>query len=126
MKKLSFFINALFNGDHQKGTDHWLGQRITSVAMLPFVALFFIFFLMNYGSGYEEVKSYFLNPIINSLTILFFILIFLHLKQGLEVVIEDYISERRTREIFLKANTVLCSSMGLLGVLALLSIYFIG
>ena len=61
MKKLSFFINALFNGDHQKGTDHWLGQRITSVAMLPFVALFFIFFLMNYGSGYEEVKNYFLN-----------------------------------------------------------------
>ena len=59
MKKLSFFINALFNGDHQKGTDHWLGQRITSVAMLPFVALFFIFFLMNYGSGYEEVKNYF-------------------------------------------------------------------
>ena len=81
---------------------------------------------MNYGSGYEEVKNYFLNPIINSLTILFFILIFLHLKQGLEVVIEDYISERRTREIFLKANTVLCSSMGLLGVIALLSIYFIG
>ena len=126
MKKLSFFINALYNGDRQKGTDHWLGQRITSVAMLPFVALFFIFFLMNYGSDYEEVKNYFLNPIINGLTILFFILIFLHLKQGLEVVIEDYISERRTREIFLKANTVLCSSMGLLGVIALLSIYFIG
>ena len=126
MKKLSFFINALFNGDHQKGTDHWLGQRITSVVMLPFVALFFIFFLMNYGSGYEEVKNYFLNPMINGLTIIFFIITFFHLKQGLEVVIEDYISERRTREIFLKANTVLCSSMGLLGVIALLSIYFIG
>ena len=126
MKTLSFFINALFNVDHQKGTDHWLGQRITSVAMLPFVALFFIFFLMNYGSSYEEVKNYFSNPIMNGLTILFFILIFLHLKQGLEVVIEDYISERLTREIFLKVNTVLCSVMGLLAVLALLSIYFIG
>ena len=126
MGKLSIFFNVLFKGDHQKGTDHWLGQRITSVAMLPFVALFFIFFLMNYGSDYEEVKNYFLNPIINSLTILFFILIFLHLKQGLEVVIEDYISKKLTREIFLKANTILCSCMGLLGVLALLSIYFTG
>tara|TARA_X000001036_G_scaffold303470_1_gene282497 strand:+ start:556 stop:936 length:381 start_codon:yes stop_codon:yes gene_type:complete len=126
MRKLSFFINVLFNGDHQKGTDHWVGQKITSVAMVPFVVLFFVFFLMNYGSDYEEVKNYFLNPIINGLTILFFIIIFLHLKQGLEVIIEDYISYSVAREIFLKANTVLCSCMGLLGILALLSIYFIG
>ena len=60
------------------------------------------------------------------LTILFFIIIFLHLKQGLEVIIEDYISYSVVREIFLKANTVLCSCLGLLGILALLSIYFIG
>ena len=126
MGKLSIFFNVLFKGDHQKGTDHWLGQRITSVVMVPFVVLFSIFFLMNYGSGYEEVKNYFLNPMINGLTIIFFIIIFLHLKQGLEVVIEDYISQKRTREIFLKANTALCSCMGLLGVLSLLSIYFIG
>ena len=126
MGKLSIFFNVLFKGDHQKGTDHWLGQRITSVVMVPFVVLFSIFFLMNYGSGYEEVKNYFLNPMINGLTIIFFIIIFLHLKQGLEVVIEDYISQKLTREIFLKANTVLCSCMGLLGVLSLLSIYFIG
>ncbi len=125
MKKLNIFFNAIFNKDHQKGTDHWLGQRITSVAMVPFTALFMFFFLKNYGSSYEQVKNYFSNPMINGITIIFFIIMFLHLKQGLEVVIEDYISQKPRREIFLKTNALVCIFMGLLSTLALLSMYFI-
>ena len=123
MKKLTIFFKAILSKDHKRGTDHWLGQRVTSVAMVPLTTLFLIFFLMNYESNHEQSKYYFSNPFINGLSIIFFIITFLHLKQGLEVVIEDYISDKRRREIFLTGNKVFCSFIGLLCVVSLLSIY---
>ncbi len=125
MKKLTIFFSVLLSKDHKRGTDHWLGQRVTSVAMLPLTILFLIFFLMNYESSHEQAKNYFSNPFINGFSIVFFIITFLHLKQGLEVIIEDYISEKRRREIFLIVNTVFCSLIGLLGVVSLFLVHII-
>ena len=100
MRTIIILVNSFFSTDHVKGTDHWLAQRITSVAMLPLTCLFFVFFFVNFGLDYDKVRSYFTKPFVSTLTIIFFLTTALHLKQGLEVVIEDYISDIGARKKF--------------------------
>ena len=124
LRTLLIFIGSIFSSDHASGTDHWMAQRLTSIAMIPLTFIFFIFFFLNYGSDYEQVRFFFSKPFINILTIAFFVVNALHLKQGLEVVIEDYISKgvNRTRLKFI--NSVVCVMIGSFSTLALLSLHF--
>ena len=126
MSTLIILINSIFSTDHVKGTDHWLAQRITSLAMLPLTCIFFIFFFMNFELEYDQVRSYFTQPFVNTLTIVFLLVTSLHVKQGLEVVIEDYISEKGKRNKIKVFNTTVCILMALSSTVSLLSLYFVG
>ena len=126
MSTLIVLINSIFSTDHVKGTDHWLAQRITSLAMLPLTCIFFIFFFMNFELEYDQVRSYFTQPFVNTLTIVFLLVTSLHVKQGLEVVIEDYISEKGKRNKIKVFNTTVCILMALSSTVSLLSLYFVG
>lgn len=125
VKFISILFVSIFSNDHEKGTDHWIAQRLSSIIIMPLTGLFFVFFLTNYGSDYEQVKIYFLNPVVNFISIIFFVITFLHLKQGLEVVIEDYISNKWIRKMALQMNSIFCLLMGLLGSTSLLALYVI-
>ena len=126
MSTIIILINSIFSTDHVKGTDHWLAQRVTSLAMLPLTCIFFIFFFMNFGLEYDQVRSYFTQPFVNTLTIVFLLVTSLHVKQGLEVVIEDYISEKGKRNKIKVINTTVCILMALSSTVSLLSLYFVG
>ena len=125
MRTLKLLVTSLFSNEHEKGTDHWLAQRITSVAMLPLTGLFFLFFFLNFGLAYDQVRSYFTQPSVNTLTIIFFWVTSLHVKQGLEVIIEDYISQRSLRKKIKIANTIFCVLIALSSTFALLFLYFV-
>ena len=126
MRTIIIFVSSIFSTDHGKGTNHWLAQRITSVAMLPLTCLFFVFFFINFGSDYDQVRSYFTKPFVNTLTIIFFLVTALHIKQGLEVVIEDYISGKETRKKTKFINTIFCVLIAISSTFSLLSLYFFG
>ena len=51
---------------------------------------------------------------------------FAHLQQGMQVVIEDYVSGKALRTGLLLANTLLCWAVGLTGVFAVAKIAFAG
>ena len=124
LRTLLIFIGSIFSSDHASGTDHWMAQRLTSIAMIPLTLIFFIFFFLNYGSDYEQVRIFFAKPLINMLSIAFFAVTALHLKQGLEVVIEDYISKGVNRSRLKFINSAVCMIIGSFSTLALLSLYF--
>tara|TARA_B100000575_G_C22894893_1_gene520567 strand:+ start:42 stop:506 length:465 start_codon:yes stop_codon:yes gene_type:complete len=124
LRTLLIFIGSIFSSDHASGTDHWMAQRLTSIAMIPLTLIFFIFFFLNYGSDYEKVRIFFAKPLINMLSIAFFAVTALHLKQGLEVVIEDYISKGINRSRLKFINSAVCMIIGSFSTLALLSLYF--
>ena len=123
MRTLLIFIGSIFSSDH--ASDRSLDcSKINLDSYDSINLIFFIFFFLNYGSDYEQVRFFFSKPFINILTIAFFVVNALHLKQGLEVVIEDYISEgvNRTRLKFI--NSVVCVMIGSFSTLALLSLHF--
>ena len=115
-------VNGL--GSAKDGTGHWWSQRITAVAQVPLTLLFIFPFVQSLGDAHAEVLATYGNPFHAIVAILFILVTFYHLQQGLQVVIEDYVHGKAARTAALLANTLLTSAVGLTGVFAVARIAF--
>ena len=87
-------------------TSHWLTQRISSAVLVPLTILFVFTFVNHIELGYVENSNIYKHPVRALFTFLFVSLTLLHFRQGAEVVIDDYIHDKRIRTIMLKTNFV--------------------
>lgn len=109
------------------GTEHWWAQRVSSIALLPLTLLFVAPLITVVGSGrHEDVIAHFAHPFNAVVAILFLAVTALHLKQGMQVVIEDYVHGKFWRTTLLLANTLGVTLMGVFGVFAIAKIAFGG
>lgn len=113
-------------GSAKEGSDHWWSQRLTAIALVPLTLLFIFPFARNLGADYETVRATYSNPFHAIVALLLIIVVFTHLRQGLQVVIEDYVHGKAMRTTLLLANTLLCGAFGLTGVFAVARIAFTG
>ncbi len=113
-------------GSAKDGVEHWWGQRVTSVALVPLTILAIFPLAGSIGSSFEEVRETYSNPFHAIIAILFVAVTFKHLAQGLQVVIEDYVHHKGIRTAALLANTLLCGLFGLTGVFAIAKMAFGG
>ncbi len=111
-------------GSAKDGTEHWWSQRLTSIALIPLTILFIFPFVQSLGADHETVRATYANPFHAIVAILFIGATFLHLQQGLQVVIEDYVHDKALRTGALLANTLLTWAFGLSGVFAVAKIAF--
>jgi succinate dehydrogenase / fumarate reductase, membrane anchor subunit len=111
-------------GSAKEGTGHWWSQRMTSLALLLLTPFFLFPFAAHLGGSYEAVRAAYTQPFNAIVAVLFIGVGFWHLQQGLQVVIEDYVSAKPVRTGLLVANTLLCALFGLVGVFAVAKIAF--
>ncbi|MBX2856638.1 MAG: succinate dehydrogenase, hydrophobic membrane anchor protein [Rhodobacteraceae bacterium] len=111
-------------GSAKDGVEHWWSQRVTSVALVPLTILFVVPFATVIGEGYDAMRSLYANPFNAVVAILFIGVSFLHLAQGLQVVIEDYVHDKGARTTLLLTNTLSCGLLGVAGVFAVAKIAF--
>jgi succinate dehydrogenase / fumarate reductase, membrane anchor subunit len=111
-------------GSAKEGVHHFWTQRVTSIALLPLTLLFVFPFARSLGGSYEEVRATYSNPFHAIVAVLFFLVAFRHLQLGLQVIIEDYVSDKAARTAALLANVMLCWAIALAGVFAVLKIAF--
>ncbi len=78
-------------GSAKKGTEHWIGQRATSVALLPLTVWFLISMVMLAGASYVETVLWLAHPLNAVLMLALLALTFHHTAAGLQVVVEDYL-----------------------------------
>ena len=78
-------------GASGEGVHHWWQQRVSSIALIPLVVLFLWTLFPLIGGPRDEVVAAFDNPYNALVAVLCVMAVFLHLKQGLQVVIEDYV-----------------------------------
>lgn len=113
-------------GSAKEGTDHFWKQRVTAFANVPLILFFIVFLIMYSGASYAEVTSALSNPI---LTVLFGLVVLsgiVHMKLGMQVIIEDYIHAEGVKILLLMGNTFFAILMGALSIFAILKLGFGG
>jgi len=113
-------------GSAKDGTEHWWLQRVTAVALVPLVLVLLYYMIRLLGADHAHVVASLGHPVAAGFLVLLFIAAFLHLKLGLQVVIEDYVHGAASKLTLLLANTFGCWILALIGILAVLKLAFGG
>jgi succinate dehydrogenase / fumarate reductase membrane anchor subunit len=111
-------------GTAHEGVGHWWRQRVTAVALVPLAILFVFPFIRALGTDFETAREIYGHPFNAVVAVLLFIVGFMHLRLGLQVVIEDYVHDKPVRTALLVANTLLCGAFALTGIFAVAKIAF--
>jgi succinate dehydrogenase / fumarate reductase membrane anchor subunit len=99
---------------------------LKSVALIPLTIIFVLIIAPLIGSDHASVVASFENPLISISSVLFFLVTFKHLEEGLQVVIEDYVHSKGSLLFLIIFNKLFCWTVGLAGVFAILKITFAG
>lgn len=111
-------------GSAKSGTDHWWMQRITALALIPLV-LWLCFSIASLpGTDYATIKAWLSSPAIVTLLIITIIATFYHAQLGLQVVIEDYVSNHATRLVTIIIVNFLCIIFAVVAIISLFKISF--
>lgn len=113
-------------GSAKSGADHWFGERLKSVALIPLTIIFVLIVAPLIGKDHATVIASFQNPFVSISLILFFLVSFKHLEEGLQVVIEDYVHSKGSLLLLIIFNKLFCWTFGLAAVFAVLKITFAG
>ena len=112
------------NNNSNHGINHWKLQRLSAVVIIPLVFWFLISLLFSMSSSYLETIEWFMSPINSCLMIILFVGIFYHSAMGLQVVIEDYISNIKLRTIFLNISRSALLALAIISISSVLKILF--
>ncbi|MBV9538116.1 MAG: succinate dehydrogenase, hydrophobic membrane anchor protein [Acidisphaera sp.] len=113
-------------GAAKHGTHEWWGERLTSLALIP-LTLWFLYAAFHFnGHARADVAHWLASPVNAALMIATVIATFLHMRLGLQVVIEDYIHGEPMRMALLLANRAAAYILGILAVVATLKLAFTG
>ncbi len=111
-------------GSAHSGTEHFLTQRMTAIANVPLV-LFFVYLLVTLAGRSHAAVSATLN---NSTTALFLlaaiISVVIHMRIGMQIIIEDYIHHDGLKMTAMVANTFFSIAIGLCAAFAILKLNF--
>ena len=108
------------------GVPHWKAQRRSALVLIP-LSLWVLYSLINnIGASFEDARIWVANPVVAILLTIFSSALFFHAKLGLQVIIEDYVSELSGRQSLIRISNLICWLAMLVAVASILRIAFQG
>ena len=104
------------------GAAHFITQRVSAMALFVLLPIW-LFMIAGSGAPAPDASLAFLSsPAGAVVTLLTLTASFYHMRLGLQVVIEDYITKSGTKTVLLIANTLLVAGLWLAAVFFLLTL----
>lgn len=111
-------------GSAKEGADHFWKQRLTAVANIVLgIGLVWLIATLA-GAAHDEFKLAMSNPLVAVGLLLLILSGTLHMRLGMQTIIEDYVSGEGTKIAMLMLNTFFTVAVGLASVFAILKLSF--
>ena len=113
-------------GSAKSGTEHFWRVRTTSVALVPLLVFYIVFLIIYSGKPYAEVVGALSNPFVATINALTVIASIIHMRLGMEEIIQDYVHSEGLKIAALVLNAFFSLLVGGLCLFAVLKIAFAG
>jgi succinate dehydrogenase membrane anchor subunit len=111
-------------GAAKSGTEHFWRQRLTAVANVPLTIAFVFIVVGLLGRNHAAVVQILGSPLVAVIMLLFILSITTHMRIGMQVIIEDYVHDERSKFFLLMANTFFAVVVALASAFAILTLSF--
>ena len=109
-------------GSAHEGATHFWRQRLTGAANAILVVGAVIVIVMAIGRPYAEVAALFSSPLVAALFVLLFVSAAIHMRIGMQVIVEDYVQNEATKVVLLVASTFFCVAVAAAAIAALVKL----
>jgi succinate dehydrogenase / fumarate reductase membrane anchor subunit len=109
-------------GSAGDGTRHFWRQRLTAIANVP-LSLYLVWFIFNYaGASREALVAALSSPLSAAALLAFAGSATIHMRLGMQVIVEDYVHGEFAKVVLLAANTLLCAAVALVSAFSILKL----
>lgn len=111
-------------GSAKEGADHFWKQRVTGVAN-AFLGIFLVWLVVSLiGADHGTVKAKLGNPLIALSMLALVVSGTIHMRLGMQTIIEDYVHGEFAKVLALMLNTFFAAAIALASIFAVLKISF--
>jgi succinate dehydrogenase / fumarate reductase membrane anchor subunit len=111
-------------GSARSGTDHFIQQRLTAIANVPLTIGAVLIVISLIGHNQVAVAQILGSTVVAIVMLLFIISTFYHMAIGMQVIIEDYVHEKRAKYSLLILNLFFTIVVGFAATYAILKLSF--
>ena len=113
-------------GSAHEGADHFWKQRVTAVANLV-LCLFLVVLLVSLaGQDHAVVRKTLASPLVALPLLLLVLSGMIHMRLGMQTIIEDYVPSEGKKMVFLMLNTFFSILIGAATIFAVLKLSLVG
>ena len=109
-------------GSGHSGVHHWYAERVSAIALVPLTVWFVISVLRLLGASQPAVAAWAGHPINAALLLALIAMTFHHMQLGIQVVIEDYVADRKRMMMFVLVNKAVALLLGLIAAISVLKL----
>ena len=113
-------------GNGRLATRHFIVQRLTGAFAILFTAYFIWLLVRIAGADRAETLALLAHPLVALITALLVVNVCVHMRIGMQEIIEDYVAEPRLHRLSMLLNNLFCGAIALIGLIALAKIVFWG
>lgn len=113
-----------FLGSARSGTDHFIKQRLTALALVPLTVIVVLVAVSLVGKDLAQAKAILSRPLVAIPLLLFIVASVTHMRLGMQVIIEDYVQEELPKWGLLALNTFFAWAIGVACAFAVAKLSF--
>ena len=109
-------------GSAKAGTSDFFRQRVTAIAMVLLFVPVIVIIMSLLGRNQAGAAQILGSPLVAVIMILFIIASVWHMKIGMQVVLEDYVTDEKIKLGAIIANNFFCAAVGLASIYAIIKL----